>query len=330
MATVRGSRSHARSPVHVGARSYNRSVPGTSLFRQLSGFARASLIAGILLLLVALAAGSWWLGLAGVAALGVFGGAVYATRQPRDLEPWVWPAELRAAAEAMASRIDPTPKRILPVDPEGPEIARVASTAEGLERLLSEKPPVWHYAAFASVLVQRRNAVQPRLRNCALGYQPRPGLALDGRDYSELAWQAMNHIAEMVHQLEQFMLSPAFAGAFGNPPHEDSADAESIVHIANRLMDYHEDLLEQAERCLQTPVESDVIVFAQDTGAFAMCPLVGFDQFIVTMCNRVAEAEELLPYAHARISLDHVNLAMDLPDGLMDQINAHIKRFNRT
>jgi hypothetical protein len=32
-----------------------------------------------------------------------------------------------------------------------------------------------------------------------------------------------------------------------------------------------------------------VIVFVQDMGAFTMCPLAGYEQFIETMCTRFAE-----------------------------------------
>jgi hypothetical protein len=296
--------------------------------RQLSGSARASLITGIVLLLVAVVAGWWWLGLAGVGALAVFGWTVHSTRQPRDLEPWVWPADFHATAQGMARPIDPTPKRILPLDAEESNLAHVASSAAGLGRLLAEKPPLWRWAVFTSVLLQRRNAVQPRLRNCALGYQPGPGLPLDGQQYSRLAWRAMNNIAELVKQLERFMLSPAFTGAFGTPENERDADADSLVHIANRLMDYHEDFLSEAERCLQTPVNADAVAFAQDRGALAMCPLVGYDEFVITMCKRVAEAQEVLPYAPGTVALDPAKLTIDLPDGLMEQILKHIKRFN--
>jgi hypothetical protein len=38
------------------------------------------------------------------------------------------------------------------------------------------------------------------------------------------------------------MLTPAFVGVFGEPGDEGSADADAILHAANRLMDYHEPL----------------------------------------------------------------------------------------
>ena len=107
------------------------------------------------------------------------------------------------------------------------------------------------------------------------------------------------------------------------------ADAEAVSGIANRLMDYHETLLSQAEACLQTPVESDTMVFVQDAGALSLLPLVGYDRFISTMCARIGEAQDLLPYSSGGVlELDQVTLKVDMPDGLSERVVAHIKRFN--
>jgi len=69
-------------------------------------------------------------------------------------------------------------------------------------------------------------------------------------------------------------------------------------------MDYHESFLTEAERCLQTAVETDVIVFFQDMGAFTMCPLAGYEQFIETpsrmsmqLCARRAIGSAMAPCA---------------------------------
>lgn len=306
--------------------AYHRVVFGLHPFRNRLRQAAVSLVAGVVLLAIAWAFGSWFAGLIGIGALAVFGWAMYSARQAQELEPWVWPLDARATAEAMARRIDPVPRRVLPLEPDEPHLACVASTSADLDILLAGKPPLWRWAVFASVLVQRRNAVQPRLRDCALGYHPRTDLAIDGQEYSRLAWTALSRIADRAHELEQFMLSPAFRGAFGTD--EDSADADSIVHIATRLMDYHEEFIRDAETCLQTRVDGDAMVFAQDAGALAMCPLIGYDRFIVTMCDRVAEAQELLPYVNGQAELVEAKLGFDLPDGLLEQVMKHIQRFN--
>ena len=297
----------------------------------LSRGGRVGLTVGVILLLMALGGKSWGLGLAAVAVLIVVGRMIYAT-PAKNLEPWPWPADFRAQAEALARPIDPTPKRILPPDDKASIVAQVAATKDAIARLSAEKPPAWPWALFASILVQRRNAVQVRLRGVASGYQPRRGVAtLSGQAYSQTAQRAMATILDVLAQMEQFMLSPAFKGAFGEFSIDGGAeaDAEAVSGIANRLMDYHETLLSQAESCLQTPVESDTLVFVQDTGALSLLPLVGYDRFISTMCVRIGEAQELLPYSSGGVlELDQVTLNVDMPDGLSERVVDHIKRFN--
>jgi hypothetical protein len=280
----------------------------------------------------ALSSGSWLAGLAGVGVLAAIGWTLYSahTKTNAELQPWPWPSDLRAQAQAMARPIDPTPKRVLPPDEKTAMIAAVATTKEGLSRLIADKPPAWPWAVFTSVVVQRRNAVKNRLRAVVSGYQPRPGVPpITGKAYSGIAYHAMSTISDLIKQLEQFMLSPAFTGVFGEGTGDGGADSDAIVSVAKRLMDYHDALLAQAETCLQTPVTSDAFVFVQDMGAFTLCPLVGYQQFITTMCARIGEAQDLLPYTSGGdvIGLDDVNLSMTLPDGLTDRIIAHINRF---
>ena len=289
------------------------------------------LAAGIFLLIAAFGGHSWPLGLVAIALLGGVWWMLYTKNVAlkQTLQPWPWPPELRAQAEALARPIDPTPKRVLPPDEKTAMIAAVATTKEALAKLIGDKPPAWPWTVFVSVMLQRRDAVQSRLRNVASGYQPYPGTPLSGQAYCHIAGHAFQNITDAVAQLEQFMLSPAFKGAFGPEGTEDQADADAITGIANRLMDYHERFLTEAETCVQTPVEHDALVFVQDTSAFTLLPLMSYDQFISTMCARIGEAQDLLPYSHGgTVWLDDVTLTLKVPDGLDDRILLHIKRFS--
>lgn len=272
-------------------------------------------------------------GLAGVVLLVLVGRHLSMKNLARKklLEPWQWPADLRALAEGMARPIDPTPKRLVPPHQNAALVAQVATTEEALSHLTVDKPAAWPWAVFASVLVQRRNALQARLRSVASGYQPRRGaMPLSGPAYSQTAHRTMTLIIDILAQIESLMLSPAFQGAFGEVGVDGTADAEAIIDIANRLMDHHEALLVQAETCVQTPVEHEALTFVQDAGAIALLPLLGYEQFIVTMCARIGEAQELLPYGdgHTVMQLDDVRLNVEMPDDLSDRFFAHIKRFN--
>src|SRR5262249_24910910 len=78
-------------------------------------------------------------------------------------------------AELMNS-VDPEPGISAELDKSSfPKTAAVAYTAADLDLLLSEKLPCWRWAAFASVLVQRRANVRSRLRDAQLGYSAPSG-----------------------------------------------------------------------------------------------------------------------------------------------------------
>lgn len=242
--------------------------------------------------------------------------------------PWPWPAEFRSAVEHLARPFGPRPKRLLPPEPSEAALAQVVSTPEELERLLADKPPLWAWAVFASALLQRRNAVVPRLRNCASGYQPRPGVPLTARAYADLARETTWEIAEQLRQVREFMLSPAFTAVVDDLSEGRTVDPDAILHATNRLMGHHGRFLGMAERCLQTPVLPTAMVLVKDTSALALCPLVSYDQFIVTLCHRVAEMRELMPYSHGReIAFEPVNLELAFPRGLEERLRLQIARF---
>lgn len=296
-----------------------------SRFRALSSGYRRTAIAAVALLVLAVAQRAW---LFVPAALALLAWVAWRNRPPaeKELRPFAMPPAYRSLIEAMARPIDPTPRRVLPLDEKSVGMATVATTPEDLARLTSDRPPGWPWATFTSVLVQRRNAVLPRLRAVAGGYHPAPGLPpITDLQYANIAVETLNSTLDVVAQLEQFMRSPAFSGAFGT--NDNDADADAITGIAHRLMDYHAALLQQAERCLQTPVARDTITFVTDTGSLALCPLASFERFIPTMCDRVGQAQDLLPYAEpgSVVALDDVELVIDLPDGLAERVGEHVR-----
>ena len=87
-------------------------------------------------------------------------------------------------------RVDPAPDigAELGKPADFPRTAAVAYTAADLATLLAEKLPCWRWAALASVLVQRRAAVQSRLRDAQLGYGAPSGERADSGSRSVASW----------------------------------------------------------------------------------------------------------------------------------------------
>jgi hypothetical protein len=296
-----------------------------------SKWVRVGIPVGLLLLVAAVVSGSWLAGVLGLLALlGVVWVLCAQIPTPADDEPWPWPADFRALVERMVRPIDPNPNRVVPPHERASEVAHVATNAEDMARLLADKPPAWQFAAFASVLVQRRNALLGRLRTVSAGYQPDPWkMPVGAQEYAALARSTILRIIDVGKQAENFLVSPAFTGAFGDLAHEIDADGDAMISAAHRLMDYHAQFLEQAEVVLQTPVTGVPDAFLEDLGAFAIGPLVGYEEFIPEMCDRIAQAQELIPYADGKlIQLDGVRVSIALPDGLLEKTLAHFGRFS--
>jgi hypothetical protein len=206
-----------------------------------------------------------------------------------------------------------------------PKTAAVVFTAQELTMLLAEKPPCWRWAAFASVLVQRRGQLQSRLRDDQLGYAAASGERADsGVQVGRFVIDRMDEMLVLVKQVEDFMLTPAFVGVFGSPGDESSADADSVVHTANRLMDYHERFLALVERCRGLTVASDHVPLINDLAQLLDIPITAYRTFIDDFVQRVGEMPQMLHYAHGMVELDPVVLHMDVSDQLLQRISQQI------
>ncbi|MGV0794964.1 hypothetical protein [Mycolicibacterium sp. XJ1819] len=225
----------------------------------------------------------------------------------------------REGAKVMDS-VSPEPQGDSPTEAAGPT-AQITYTEKGLAELLATKPPCWRWVAFVSVLLQRRNAVQSRLRDSALSYgRPTGERVHSGAEMAAIVYNRMDELLALVNRVETFMSTPAFMGVFGDPADEDTADADGIVHTANRLMDYHDSFLELAERCRGLSAPGEYASLIGDLGKLMDVPLTGFRDFIDELARVVGEMSELLPYASGTFDLGTVELHMDVDDVLLDRI----------
>ena len=209
-----------------------------------------------------------------------------------------------------------------------PQTAVIACTPEDLATLLAEKLPCWRWAAFASVLVQRRVELESRLYDNQLGYAAPSGeRAPGGTEVGRFVLDRMDELLTLAGQMESFMLTPAFVGVFGEPGDEGSADADGILHAANRLMDYHERFLGLAERCRGLAAPSRYARLLRDVAHLMDAPLAGYRKFINEFADRVGEMPEMLHYARGTIELDPVLLHIETDDKLLERISKQLNQI---
>jgi len=238
-----------------------------------------------------------------------------------------------AGAELMREVIPPPslPPPSAPRPPPGEiPVAEVVYTPAELDSMIANKPQCWRYAAFVSVLVQRRAAVAARLRDARLGFaQPSGETASTSYVVAHFFTDRMAELSEIVGQVDDFMLTPAFSEVFGDPHDGDSADADGIIHTANRLMDYHDRLLALSERCRSVTVPHRYAELQRDAGLLMVIPLEGYHTFIEDFIGRIAEMHDVARYAPGDVQLDPVVFSITDDDELIARVGRQISQFAR-
>lgn len=315
--------------------------------RSNGGTSGGAALLGLLLVVGLIAKFFWWL-LAAAAAVGLF----FALRA---LTRYVQQRRAAAAREAeeiayradrqnrMAQRGDargiygvegaelmrdfsPKPPIVPPDSPDGTAIAALANTADELKTLLADKPPGWRWAVFASVLVQRRAAVRARVRDVRLGYSTLSGRrAGSGVEVAQFVSATMDELAKLVGQTEAFMLTPAFMEVFGHRDDESTADAEGIMQVANRLMDYHDRFLALAERCRDFDVPSQYSGLMHDCCEVMNVPLEGYDTFIDDFAETITRMPDLMYSGPGTVEAEPISLHMSIDDQLMKRITRQVR-----
>ncbi len=230
-----------------------------------------------------------------------------------------------AGAELMRD-LAPEPP-VTPTDaPDDEMIGGLANTSGELTQLLADKPAGWRWAAFASVLVQRRAAVRSRVRDVRLGYAtPSIGRAACRDEVACFVAGGMQELLKLVDQTETLMLTPAFMEVFGQRADESTADAEGILQVANRLMDYHERFLTLAERCRDFDAPSQYSGLMRDARQLMNIPLDGYDTFIDDFAEFIDLMPDMMRHSHGTVEAELISLHMSSDDQLMKRITRQLR-----
>ena len=191
-------------------------------------------------------------------------------------------------------------------------IAEIAHTPEALARLLDDKPACWPWAAFGSVLVQRRAAVATRLLEQELRIiVPKRKRLHSGREVRLFVQGRLADVTRLLKDLQAFDLTPAYVGAFGVQGDDSTVDAHGIVAVAHGLMDYQDQLIAIAEQYRRVSVPGKYAELLLNCMVFMDSLLDGFANFIDDYVERVNKLREFAAFARGKVDIDPVPLYLD-------------------
>ncbi len=207
------------------------------------------------------------------------------------------------------------------VDSE-PRFAAVEETQEGLVALLHERPHSWRWAAFASVLVQRRAAMDMAIRDHRLGFAKPSGERINRFDeLKALADNMVFDVEQVGQQLKHFVLTDAFTSVFGPEFDEGGADPDGIVHAATRLMDFYERYLQLAHRVRGVSAPAEFLNALDTCARLVDGPLSGLDDFIKDYVSLVEALPTQVLAANGENLIQPISLDLDVDnDGLGELI----------
>jgi hypothetical protein len=211
---------------------------------------------------------------------------------------------------------------LTPDDDDQPQFAEVVHTTDALNALFEAKAHNWRYAGFVSVLVQRRELVNSRVRDHMFGYaMPTGERARDGQEVGQFVIDSMHDYAQLAQQITDFMLSAPFVAIICSPHDEASADAEAVYHAAMRLMDFYDRILTFSERARGLAAPSEYSDLLNNVALLADSGIDGFHRFIDEFVERVAEMPALLLAAEGGdVQMESIVLEVESPTELIDSI----------
>jgi hypothetical protein len=215
-----------------------------------------------------------------------------------------------------------------PQDPDNgePHIASLQTTQEGLVSLLQERPHSWRWAAFASVLVQRRAAMETAMRDHKLGFAHLTGERINTvGELQELAANMMYDVEQVGHQMNGFLLTDAFKSVFGTEDDESAADPEGIVHAATRLMDFYDRYLQLAQRVRGVSAPSRFINVIDTCARLVDEPLAGMEDFIEDYVAIVESMPARLIAAEGHTVVEPVEIRIHVDNELLEELIRQLK-----
>ncbi len=182
-------------------------------------------------------------------------------------------------------KLDGTPGVTAPVS----VFVSVPRTFEQQRNLLAQRPPGWEYLLHAGVLLQRKDALEPKWYSHEIGYTGRTSRRLDGDlDASTFYAEAFTALIGLESDGNKLFDPRVKQLAFGLP--DEPGDPARIEHLATCLMDVYEELLNWAASIRGLRAPDHWTHLFELTGQLANRPLEDIRQFVDRF---VAEAKRI-------------------------------------
>lgn len=177
-------------------------------------------------------------------------------------------------------------------NPEPAPVLRSPRTAEQQRELLARRPRAWEYLLYAGALWQRRYALEPKWLDHELGYARLTGRYLDNSEACALMSGITKDLRGCSRNMMKMLDPAAQTRAFGPPG--QPGDPALIEHIATRLIDAYEEMLDAAATLRGVGVSEELAPVMEAAARMTDTPLRQIRDFIDQLVVEVDSVPERL------------------------------------
>jgi TIR domain len=213
-------------------------------------------------------------------------------------------------------------------DGSEPQIDRVPRTPAEEAALLRRRPDAWEYLLFAALLRRQLDALEPKYRDHELRYaEPVLQSVLDDAEVPAFFDSAFKHVLALLANFNRVMNPEAHERAFGRLG--EQGDAARIEHLAGRLIDVYEGLLDWAARMRGTVMPARFERARELVSSFVDRPVLQFREFVDRVVLEIDRVPELLRDGTEPIRIV-LTLTLSMEEGLEDEFQRELDRLART
>ena len=217
-------------------------------------------------------------------------------------------------------------------------ITQVPRTEAERQQVLLTRPDYWEFLHFAGQLLYQLNSVEAKFRDYELRYAPMSGEvavggASDGyteqlKDWSVILRYISQQFNDSINLLQKmqslFNNKEAWERAFGASG--EDGDPERLTHLAMRLNNTYEQILDRAARLRAVSVPSEFQNLLELCARFADSPIEEYRRFVndyVTQANKLLE-----DYAAGRPLRIEAHLVISISDEAISEYYTELNRIN--
>jgi hypothetical protein len=192
--------------------------------------------------------------------------------------------------------------------------------------LVFEKPRLWEYALFGSVLVDQLTAYESVYRDYLVGYIAEAGPRVRLPELGAYLSDASSQVLLIVRNFNKLLNGSAQTRAFGAPG--QPGDAMLIEHLARRLIDIYGDLLAWAAGIRGTRVDADAERAVELLAQYVDSPIHAIRDFVDDYVQQVNEIPAALRLDTPKNPIEiTMSIVLEIPDSISQEFHHEMDRL---